>query len=230
MDQAGWTPLDEGVWWREYVFAPGAYATTLVFRAPAGLVVISPCIGLDDAGYDAIAAHADVIALVANNAAHHMGQAAWRARFPQALPYASPAAIHALRDKVPDIRPIDTLALGESATLDLLDGYSTGDLLLRLRTAAGSLWYTGDLLTNIQRLPGPPLRWLFTCTGSAPGLRLFRLGVWWTVADRPALRAQVLRLLDQDPPAVIVPGHGPPVRELPGLTLPQGVRLEVEKL
>jgi glyoxylase-like metal-dependent hydrolase (beta-lactamase superfamily II) len=221
MDQAGWTTLDDGVWWREYLFAPGAYATTLVFRAPAGLVVISPCCGLDDAGYDAIAAQGDVVALVANNAAHHLGQAGWRARFPQAVSYASPAAMPALRDKVPELRPVDTRVLGERATIDLLDGYRTGDLLVRVRTALGSVWYTGDLLTNIQRLPGPPLRWLFTCTGSAPGLRLFRVGVWFTVADRPALRAHVLRLLDEDPPAVIVPGHGPPVQDTPALRLPR---------
>jgi hypothetical protein len=42
-----------------------------------------------------------------------------------------------------------------------------GELLVSVGTRQGSLWYTGDLLTNIQRTPGPPFSWLFSWTDSA---------------------------------------------------------------
>jgi glyoxylase-like metal-dependent hydrolase (beta-lactamase superfamily II) len=40
---------------------------------------------------------------------------------------------------------------------------------------------------------------------------LFKLGVWLLVKDRKALRAWALGRLAEDPPAVVVPAHGPPV-------------------
>ena len=215
MEHRGWNVIDaeRGVLWREYAFTRGAWATTLVFRGPDGLVVVSPASGLGPEDYDALAPFGQVRALVANNPAHHLGQAAWRARFPDARSYADPRSLLRLGEVAPDVafEPIAALALGDAAHVDPLDGYPSGELLIRVAVATGSVWFTGDLLTNIQRTPGPPFSWLFRWSGSAPGFRLFKLGIWTSVRDRPALRRQVEGLLDRDPPAVLVPGHGPPV-------------------
>lgn len=216
----GWNVLDaeRALLWREYEFNRGAYATTLVFRGPDGLVVVSPCPGLDATAYDALASYGEVRALICNNDAHHLGQTEWRARFPQAASYAGPAALAALAKKLPGVvvRPIGELPLGPGAEAVVLDGYTNGELLVVVRTARGPIWYTGDLLTNLTRMPGPPVRWLFTWSGSAPGFKLFKLGVWFFVKDRRALRAQVEALLQREPPVVVVPGHGAPVDD-PGL-------------
>lgn len=216
MTSTGWQVIDaeRGVLWREYPFTKGAWATTLVFRGPEGLVVVSPASGLAPEDYDALAPYGEVRALVANNAAHHLGQAAWRARFPEARSYADPRSLERLAKVSPGVafEPISALDLGEAATVHALDGYKTGELLISVAMPSGSLWYTGDLLTNIQRTPGPPFSWLFRWSGSAPGFKLFKLGVWMYVSDRPALRRQVEALLAEDSPTIIVPAHGPPVR------------------
>ena len=209
----GWNIIDDEalVLWREYSFAKGAYATTLVFRGVDGLVVVSPGKGMSDREYDALREHGEVRALVANNTFHHLGQPPWRARFPDAASYAPSGALKVLEKKAPGVpfRPLHDLALPAHVRCDDPPGYKTGEAFFSIRTGKGTVWFTGDLLTNIQRTPGPPVRWLFTWTGSAPGFRLFRPGVWLCVRDKKALRAWMLERLASDPPSIVVPAHGP---------------------
>ena len=213
MQTAGWNLIDNEtcVLWREYAFTRGAYATTMVFRGVDGLVVVSPGSGLEARDYDALREHGEVRALVANNGFHHLGQAPWRERFPEAVSYAPAGALAGLRKKAPAIafRPLAELSLPAHVRCDDIPGFKTGETLVSVHTRKGTVWFTGDLLTNIQRTPGPPLRWLFTWTNSAPGLRLFKPAVWLMVRDRKAARAWVQERLASDPPAIIVPAHGP---------------------
>lgn len=215
MSLAGWNVLDEerGVWWREYEFAPGAWATTLAFRGEGGVVVLSPAPELDARSFDAIEALGPVTALVATNGQHHMGQRAWRARFPDAASFAPPAALPVLGKKVEGVpfRSLAELALPAHVRWRDAPGFREGETLLSIDGARGPIWFTGDLVTNIQRTPGPPLRWLFTLTDSAFGLKLFRLAVWGFVKDRRAMRAFVEAGMSERPPRTIVPAHGPPI-------------------
>jgi hypothetical protein len=220
MNLSGWNVIDaeRAVLWREYQFNKGAYATTLVFRGTDGLVVVSPGKGLEAADYDALSEFGEVRALIANNGFHYLGQVPWRERFPNAQSYAAPQALATLGKKAAGIpfRSLDELPLPPTVKVHVLPGFKNGDVLFSVGTRQGSLWYTGDLLTNIQRTPGPPLRWLFSWTDSAPGFRLFKLGVWFFVSDKRALKERMNALLAEDPPALIVPGHGPAVMT-PGL-------------
>jgi hypothetical protein len=213
MQIEGWNIIDDEalVLWREYSFAKNAYATMLVFRGVDGLVVVSPGTGVSDREYDALREHGEVRALVANNTYHHLGQTPWRARFPDTVSYAPSGALKVLEKKAPGVpfRPLPDLALPEHVRSDDPPGYKTGEAFFSIRTRKGAVWFTGDLLTNIQRTPGPPLRWLFTWTGSAPGFRLFKPGVWLVVRDKKALRAWMLDRLASDPPSFVVPAHGP---------------------
>jgi glyoxylase-like metal-dependent hydrolase (beta-lactamase superfamily II) len=215
MDLRGWNVIDaeRAVLWREYQFNKGAYATTLVFRGTDGLVVVSPGRGLEGADYDVLSQFGEVRALIANNTFHHLGQGPWRARFPRAESYAAPQALAKLGRKAAGIsfRSLDELSLPPTVKIHVLPGFKNGEVLVSVGTQQGSLWYTGDLLTNIQRTPGPPFRWLFSWTDSAPGFRLFKLGVWLFVNDKRALKERMTALLAEDPPALIVPGHGPAV-------------------
>lgn len=210
----GWNVIDgdAGLLWREYPFAKGAYATTLVLRGESGLVVVSPCPGLDARAYDALREIGEVRALVANNAYHHLGQKEWRARFPDATSHAPATAIAGLEKKVPgaSFGPLSEVALRAGSAWCEPPGLKSGETMVHVESARGPVWWTGDLLTNIQRLPGPPLRWLFSWTDSAPGFRLFKLAVWTFVKDRASLREWMLREIDACPPALIVPAHGPP--------------------
>lgn len=213
MQTGGWNVIDDAtcVLWREYSFSGAATATTMVFRGVDGLVVVSPGRGIEARDYDALREHGEVRALVANNSFHHLGQPAWRERFPEAVSYAPAGALAALRKKAPgiDFRPLAELALPAHVRCDDPPGFKTGETLISIRTGKGTVWFTGDLLTNMQRVPGPPLRWLFTWTDSAPGFRLFKPAVWLLVRDRKAVRAWVLERLASDPPNIIVPAHGP---------------------
>ncbi len=214
MDREGWSVLDEdrGVWWREYEFTRGAWATTLAFRGDEGVVVLSPAPALAPRALDAIGALGPVRALVATNGQHHMGQARWRARFPDAESFAPPAALPALGRKLPvPWRSLAELRLPAHVHWRDAPGFSEGETLLAIEGSRGPIWFTGDLVTNIQRAPGPPLRWLFTMTDSAFGLKLFRLAVWGFVKDRKAVRAFVEQRFAERPPAILVPAHGPPL-------------------
>jgi hypothetical protein len=209
----GWNVVDQdaAILWREYSFSKGAYATTLVFRGADGLVVVSPSMKLEARAYDALADLGKVRALIANNTFHHGGQKEWRERFPEAESYCPPAAVATLEKKVPGVtfRSLSELALPGHARWEDPPGFKTGEAILSVDAKRGPVWYTGDLLTNIQRTPGPPFSWLFSLTDSGPGFRLFRLGVWLMVKDKKAVREWMLSRLDKDPPAVVVPAHGP---------------------
>lgn len=215
MQLEGFHFIDEkaGVLWREYGFTKNATATMLVFRGVDGLAVISPAAGLDARAFDALREIGDVRALIANNTFHHMGQAAWRARFPDAVSYCPPNAVKALEKKVKGVtfQPLNALKLPDNVRWEDPPGFKTGEAILSVDTGKGSVWYSGDLLTNIQTVPGPPIRWLFTWTDSAPGFRLFKPATWMLVNDKKALRAWALNRIASDPPAVVVPAHGPPV-------------------
>lgn len=215
MDLRGWKVIDEerAVLWREYEFNKGAFATTLVFRGTDGLVVLSPGKGLEAADYDVLSPFGEVRALIANNTFHHLGQGPWRERFPKAESYAAPQALARLQKKVPSIpfRSLEELSLPPTVRLHVLPGFKNGEVLASVGTRQGSVWYTGDLLTNIQRIPGPPASWLFSWSDSGPGFRLFRLAVWLFVNDKRAVKERMNALLAEDPPVIIVPAHGPAV-------------------
>lgn len=215
MSLEGWNVIDEeaGVLWREYAFSKGANATTLVFRGVDGLVVVSPGTGLGAREYDALRELGEVRALVANNSFHHMGQAPWRAHFPGAVSYCPPHAVAALEKKVPGVsfQSLDRLALPERVHWEDPPGYKTGEALLSVATRKGSVWFSGDLLTNIPKAPPPPIGWLMSWLDAAPGFRLFKPAVWLLIKDKKAVRRWALDHLAKDPPAVVVPAHGPPV-------------------
>jgi len=209
----GWNVIDQdaAILWREYSFSKGAYATTLVFRGADGLVVVSPGMEVEPRAYDALADLGKVRALIANNALHSGGQKAWRERFPEAESYCPPGAVAALEKKVPGVRfrPLSDLALPGHVRWEDAPGFKTGETILSVDAKQGPVWYTSDLLTNIQRPGGPPFSWVLSWTDSAPGFRLFKPAVWFLMKDKKAVREWTLARLDKDPPAVVVPAHGP---------------------
>ena len=231
MEIEGWKVIDEDarILWRDYAFNRSGRATALVFRGKDGLVVVSPPTQMDARAYDALAELGEVRALVANNTFHHMGQKAWRERFPQAESYCPPNAVAKLDKKVTGVkfRPLSDLALGDGAHWEDVPGFKTGEAILSVDTRRGAVWFTGDLLVNIPRLPPPPFRWLFTWTDSGPGFRLFKPAVWLAVRDKQAVRTWMLDHLTKSPPAIVVTSHGPPV-ETPDVAA--DARKQVERL
>jgi hypothetical protein len=229
MDLRGWNLIDadRGVLWREYGFSGNGRATTFTFRGADGLVVVSPARDLRSSEYDVLSEFGPVTALVANNAFHHLGQREWRAHFKDARSYAPARVVEKLDRKTQGLgfRPLSELALSDQARCDDAPGFRFGETIVRVATPKGTVWFTGDLLTNIGTVPNPLMRWLFSLTDSAPGLKLFRFGVPLLVKDKRAVRTWALEQLANDPPAVIVPAHGKAI-ETAGLAAQAKAQIE----
>jgi hypothetical protein len=214
----GWNVLDreKAIAWRQYSFGRGV-ATTFVFRgAGDGLIVMSPGSGTEDSALDELAEFGQVVALVASNGYHWLGQPAWRKRFPRARSFAPKQGIKRLSKKMPDatFEPLAELAplLGDSARVVEAPGVRVGNAFATVRGARGAYWYPSDFLSNMPKMPpGFVFRTLMSMTNSAPGYRLFRPSVWLQVNDKPTLRAWIEDHLTKEAPAVVVPAHGPPV-------------------
>jgi hypothetical protein len=214
----GWNVLDRdrAIVWRQYSFG-GGLATTMVFRAAGdGLIVMSPGNNVDDGAMDELTDFGKVVALVASNAFHWLGQPAWRKRFPEARSFAPAQGIKRLSKKVPDAKfePLDALAplLGDRAAVVEAPGFRVGNAFATVHGNYGTYWYPSDLLSNIPQLPPRIVfRALMSMTNSAPGYRLFRPSVWLMVKDKPALRTWIDQELAKSAPVAVIPAHGPPV-------------------
>ncbi len=214
----GWHVLDRdgGVLWRQYSFGP-ALATTMVFRgAGDGLVAISPGNTIEESALDELASFGKVVALVASNAYHWLGQPLWRKRFPEVRTFAPAQGIKRLSKKMPDaqIEPLAALAplLGDRARVVEAPGFKVGNAFATVRGKNATYWYPSDLLSNIPKLPpGFVFRTLMSMTDSAPGYRVFRPSVWLQVKDKGTLRKWVEEELAKLGLLTVVPAHGPPV-------------------
>jgi hypothetical protein len=212
----GWTVLDRdaALLYRQYKFG-GGVATTLVFRGKGdGLVVMSPANGVDEAGLDELKEFGQVVALIANNGFHWLGQSTWRKHFPDAKSYAPTAAIPRLTKKSSlAYEPLANAAphVGEGATLSEPSGLA-GNAFAFVRAKSGTYWYASDLLANLPLPPGFVFKTLMSMTDSAPGYKLFRPAVWLQVKDKPGLKAWFDKTMAEIPPTTMVPAHGTPVQ------------------
>jgi hypothetical protein len=213
----GWNVLerDGAILWRQYSFG-GGLATTMVFRgAGDGLIVVSPGNNTDEGALDELSDFGKVVALVASNAYHWLGQPFWRKRFPEARTFSPAQGIKRLSKKMPDVKvePLDALGplLGDRATVADPPGFRVGNAFATVRAKSGTYWYPSDLLTNVPKLPsGFVVRTMLSMTNSAPGYRLFRPAVWLQVKDKPALTRWVHEELAKSAPTAVVPAHGVP--------------------
>ena len=214
----GWNILDRdrAVLWREYKFGQGL-ATTFVFRgAGDGLIVVSPGTKTDDSVLDELSDFGKVVALVASNGYHWLGQPQWRKRFPGARSFAPAQGIDRLAAKCPELgrfEPLEALAplLGDRATVIEGPGLRVGNAFATVRTPSGTYWYPSDFLSNIPKVSGFVMSTLMKMTDSAPGFRLFRPSVWLQVKDKPAFGSWMGDQLAGVAPTTIVPAHGAPV-------------------
>lgn len=220
MSLHSWQPLsqDGGVLALKYWFGFGS-ANTVAMRLHDGAwLVISPSVKSPPEVLDALAAQGPVRALLAPNGFHHLGQPAWRTRFPDAVSYAPAGALDRLRKKAPDVpfRPAEELsrALPPSVAILQPDGMKAPDLMLRWRGGADTVWFTGDMLSNTtgEDMAAVP-RFIFGLLGGKPGYRLNRVPGIVYIKDHATWAASVLKAFEAAPPTVVIPAHGDPVRD-----------------
>lgn len=206
----------------EYLFGKGGRATcTAIDLGQGQLLLCSPPGGrIADAIYQELDQHGQVVALLAPNAHHNLGIPAATARYPEAQLYAPDKAIprtQKIVGKAATVRPLEDLQERLPSGVEaLVPPHMKGpDTILRVQTAAGTLWTIHDILLNIQIISESALeRWVLGLLGYQTGLRVNTFGCRWVlVGDKGPFSAWLSAELERLPPAVFVPGHGPVIRE-----------------
>ena len=195
----------------EYSFGLGT-ANALAVGAESGLIVASPPYRAPAATFEELARYGTVRALIASNAFHFMGIPEWKERFPLAEIYAPEQSIDRVQRKIKlPVKPLAQVRAIAGVHVDYIDmpHYKTGEALIRIRTSRGLVWYVTDIILNIQELPkNPLLKFLFTFSGSAPGLRYNNVGPRFMVRDLPALKKWLDDEYSKEPPRWLIPAHG----------------------
>jgi hypothetical protein len=214
MEQKGWKVFDAGtpVLTYEYSFGPGT-ASALAVGGANGLVVISPPCRVEASAFEDLSRHGPVRALVASNAFHYMGIPEWKKRFPDAAVFAPAQSIARVerQTRLTGIRPLAEASSITGPRLELVDmpHYKTGEVMVRVRTDRGLVWYVTDVVLNLPVLPRHPVvKTLFRLSGSAPGLKYNNLAPLFMVKDKAALRRWFTAEFEQAPPRWLIPAHG----------------------
>ncbi len=200
----------------KYSFGFGTANTMAAKLEDGRWLVVSPAANIAPDLLDALGG--DVAALVAPNGFHHMGQAAWRARFPAATSYAPAASIPRLASKAKGIPflPIADLTAKLPASLALFEpaGMKSPDLFVRATAGADTVWFTGDLLSNTtsEDLSAVP-RFVFSLFGGNAGYKLNKVPAMVYLKDRAAFVASVRTAIEAAPATVVYPAHGDAVTD-----------------
>ena len=196
----------------EYSFGPGR-SSALAVGGEDGLVVVSPPCRVGRDVFDDLARYGAVRALVASNAFHHLGLPEWKARFPDAAVFAPVQAIARVekRTGLRGIRPLADAASIAGPRVQLVDmpHYKTGEVLVRMKTARGDVWYVTDIVMNFPVLPKNPVaKFVFGISRSGPGLRFNNVSPLFMVKDKKALRKWFADEFAKAPPRWLIPAHG----------------------
>jgi glyoxylase-like metal-dependent hydrolase (beta-lactamase superfamily II) len=210
----GWNIFDARtpVLTHEYSFGPGT-STSLAVGGAQGLFIASPPLHPAAGVVDDLARYGDVRALIASNAFHYLGIPEWKARFPAAAVYAPAQSIArvAKRTGITDIRPLSDAAAIAGPRLELVDmpHYKTGEVLVRITTDRGLVWYVTDVIFNMPKLPANPIAaFMFRVARSAPGLKFNNIAPIFMVRDKAALRRWLAAEAAKAPPQWLIPAHG----------------------
>jgi hypothetical protein len=216
----GWTILDRAarIWCYEYGFSRSGKANCFVAGLPAGkLLVLSPAHRLPAAAFADLKAIGEVAAVVASNGFHHLGVAAWRDRYPRARFFSPSLSRERIRKKNPGAGTLEPLSellplLGDGVVLREAPATRCGEMWAIARVDGGHAWFVSDVLANLPVLPSNLLlKLLFQWTRSAPGYRVFHLGLNFIVRDKKLVLRTLLDDLEAFPPSIVVPAHGSPL-------------------
>lgn len=195
----------------EYSFGPGE-CNALALGGRKGLVVVSPPCRAPANAFDELGRYGAVRALVAPNAFHNLGLAEWQGRFPDAQVFAPAQAVaRVARRSGLHVLPIAEAAslLGDRLEMVDMPHYKTGELLIRIASARGLVWYVTDVIMNMPALPHNAIAAVaFRLSGSAPGLRLNNLAPLFMVRDKAALRRWLAEEFCKAPPDWLIAAHG----------------------
>jgi hypothetical protein len=157
--------------------------------------------------------------LLVPNAFHRLDAPAWVERFPDIQVRCPKGG----RKKIEDVVRIDgdygDLDLGESVTLEYLDGIGKSEGVMTVRSDGGTTLVFNDAVFNMPHgkgIAGFIFRYLTQSTG---GPRVPRLFKFFAVKDRKALADHLYRLADTPDLVRIIVSHHRTIEEDPSGTL-----------
>lgn len=222
----GWSIIDRDAGVLSYTYSFGGGLSNAFAARLDGdkLLVLSPPCGLSEGAYADLDAFGTVDAVVATNGFHHLGQAEWKKRYPNATFYAPDAAIKRIAKKnraAGSFTPLSGLSERLTGDVGVIEAPADkcGETWAYAKTARGYAWYVSDTLVNMPKLPKAfPVKLLMKLTKSAPGYRIFNFVLMLLTSDKRALLRALREALRARPVAVVVPAHGkvldhPGVRE-----------------
>lgn len=177
-----------------------------------GLLVHSPTRDRGDvhAGLDALGTPE---ILLAPNHYHHMGLAAYRAKYPSAKAVASDGARPRLeRQGHKGLASLDVAQerLPRGARLLACKGVKTGEVFLSLDAGGQRVWIVCDALFHVQRPLTGFMGFALKRLKTGPGLCVGQTFLWLALADRRAYRAWLDERLDDERPQKLLFSHGDP--------------------
>lgn len=218
---SAWRPLtrERDVRVLKYSWGPANANALAVRLGGQGWLVVSPPRDAPTTVQDELEADGGVVALLAPNAYHYLGQTTWRARFPAAQSWAPRGALPRLAAKSKGVvfRSAEELAGELPSGMELVfpDGQKSPDLLLRVATSGGEVvWWLGDLFSNVTLADQSWwLRPLSRLAGSGPGYRRNARPELVYVRERAGWLNSVRSALTAHPPTLVVPAHGDPITD-----------------
>jgi hypothetical protein len=214
-----WLEVIPGMWRTDYQTTTSILSNgALVSLGDGKLAVVSPPQGVDDAFFKATDELGKVVALVAPNSGHDLGQAAWQERYPDASTHAPEPTAKAIAKSKPKLRPFTTIAsLQEKAPSSVkfidLPGTSSGSVGVVVEGGGKRVLVVDDCISNSATLLGPiPFKVVFWVTGSGPGLSKNKIWWWAFCKDKKAYAKALLEAWDGGSLDIVLPLHGDEIR------------------
>ena len=211
-----WEIYDEALPFAGTLYGPQRVRTAVIGLGGGALLVVSPGAPLSEARWEKLVAWGTPRFLLAPNHFHNGGIAAWKERFPGATVVAHPRAHARLRKKVPGVA-IEDLSVLEAALPSGVRVFGPpmakqGETWVSVKTSEGTAWFVTDGVLNEERLPGGPVGLFMRLLGFRTGLMTNPFFKRLFLADKAAYKVWMGGELDRDPPVLLVPAHGVPVR------------------
>jgi len=187
-----WTECLEGngVWRAVYDCAAFGEVNALAIRlGELELAVLSPPPDPEGVYLEALGHLGRVIALIAPNAAHTSGLAAWKARCPDAVIYAADNVTDAVAKACGEtVQPVSRMMCPEGVMIEEAPGVTSGSLFMISSRGGKTVAYLDELVVWMRDWPRNWLsRALYFVTGTHPGLTLNHLFLRWFGRDKIAL-------------------------------------------
>ncbi|MFW5739722.1 MAG: hypothetical protein ACOC1F_05090 [Myxococcota bacterium] len=214
-----WTVLEHGPieklhdrLWRVEGEIPnmGLRRVMTIARMDDDRLVIHSAIALDDASMKEIEAWGDPSYLVVPNGWHRLDAPAFKERYPSIRVICPRGSRKAVEKVVAVDGSYDDLPSDLHVSLEHAPGTKDGEGVMLVRGEGGTTLVFNDLIFNLPH--GRGLAGLvFRVIGSTGGPRVTRVGKWFVVKDRKALRVYLEKLASQQEIERIIMSHGAPI-------------------